>query len=521
MKFVNFRPMIFFVISLILGIVTSTYYFAGKISLPLYCLITAIIILLCILLIILIIIKRNNFIIKRVFKRCLYCIIAFIIGISTLSIFKMNTDKTQIDTDTYNITARVESIQVFYNNQDLSKVLVDQVIVEIGDDKFSLNGKMKVYFQGDIINYDLVIGNFIEFSGIVKSIKITDDNEINKNFNNLANNIFYSCNAKSEVIILDETRTSIFEEIRLNAKDIMDERFDEDISAIGYGMLFGEDDYIDIDIANAFDDAGISHLLAVSGLHVGFVVLLLSIILSLFRIQEKAKSIITIFILFIYVMLCGFSTSVVRAFIMTTCLLLSPMFNKKYDSLNSLGLAGCVILIFSPLDVFTVGFQLSFMAVLGIILLNPLISKFFSRFLFEQFASTLSVSLSASLGIMPIMIVNFHKFSALSVFTNMIVIPIASIAFMLLFLGVMLAMIIPSLSIIIVPFDIIMKFVTAIAIVASDISINMFNVNMGSAWIFFFLGLYAIISEYIRLKWWVKIVIVSILVLFYILILVL
>lgn len=521
MKFVNFRPMVFFVISLILGIVVSTYYFAGKISNVLFIILLCLFALILVVDIIFIVLKRKVFTIKRIFKRILFCLIAFVIGMCSIVLTNVNITKAQVKSDTYNITARVESVQVFYDNQDLSKVILDEIVIHIDETDLLLNSKMKLYSNGDLINDKLVIGNVIKFSGRVNSLSLNNDSEISKKFNNLANEIYYSCNLKSDIEILDEYRVTVFEDIKLKAKDIMDSRFDEDISAIGYGMLFGEDSYIDSEIVETYNDAGISHLLAVSGLHVGFVILLLSMILSLFKINEKTSSIILISILFLYVIICGFSTSVVRAFIMTTCMLLCKLFDRRYDSLNSLALAGSIILVFSPLDLFTAGFQLSFMAVLGIILLNPLFSRFFSKFLFEQFADSLSLSLSASFGIMPIMAINFHKISALSVFTNMIVVPVASLGFMLLFLGVILGMIIPVLSYIIVPFDFIMRFVTAIADVVANISINMFEVNTGSALIFFCLGIYAVLSEYVRLKTWIKIVIVSILVLFYILILVL
>ena len=512
MKIFNFRPIVFIAVFLIVGIISSTYYFAGVLSLPWFIVLLGITFLMLIIGLILMFASKSNYNKFKFGKRVLICVIAFIVGVCVVSMANSTYKNNKIVAETYNVTGRVCAVPVYYENNDTGTILLDDVVIELGNRVYTLGGKTKVFVSSGQVVEDLNIGNVLEFKARVKSFHINDETEINRNFYNLANDIYYSASVKSDIIVLDEVKVSIFESFKLKAKDIMDTKFDANISAIGYGMMFGEDEYIDEKISDTYNNAGISHLLAVSGLHIGFIVLLLSSIFGLCKIKERTSSIILIIVLFLYVIICGFATSVVRAFIMTTCMLLSRLFKKSYDSLSALGLAAILILVISPLDLFTAGFQLSFMAVLGIILLGSVFNKFFSKFLFEQFASSLSLSLSASLGIMPIMMVSFQKFSIVSVFTNMIVVPVASIGFMLLFLGIILVMIVPILSIIIVPFDAIMRFVTVIASVASNLSINMLEINTSSAVIFLCLGGYAIFSEYIRLKPTLKIIFVLLLI---------
>lgn len=499
-KIFNFRPMVFFAIFLIVGVISVTYFISMRISLAAFIVIASVLAIALVLSIIFMTAMGNKFVIKRLGKRLLLCAVAVVIGGASVSVTYGVQTRTYIEKDTYSITARVCEVPVANYDANYLSLVLDDIMITKGKDSYNLPKNLKVYFSGDNIRDNLEIGNVIKFSAKIYSVKMTDINEIGRDYYYLANDIYYSGSAKSEIEVLDEYRINIFEKIRLKAKDILDSNLSEDYSAIGYGMFFGEDAYISSELSNTFTDAGISHLLAVSGLHIGFVVLLLSSLFSLLHVNEKTSSIILIACLFFYVVLCEFTPSVVRAFIMTTCMLLSKLTKKPYDGLSALSLAAIIILLFSPLDLFTASFQLSFMAVLGILLLFPVFNKFFSKFLFEQFASSLSLSLAASIGIMPIMALSFEKFSALSVFTNMIVIPIASIAFMILFAAVIISMIVPSISIIVVAFEFLMRFVTAVAAVAASAWVNLYHVNVGSAFLFLVLGVSAIISEYVQIK---------------------
>ena len=137
---------------------------------------------------------------------------------------------------------------------------------------------------------------------------------------------------------------------------------------------------------------------------------------------------------------------------MTFCLLLAKALKKPYDSLSGLALAGTIILTISPLQFFDVGFRLSFMAVLGIVLLSGPISRLLSNVVGEKFSTAIAVTLSANLGTALIMITNFKMYSPLGIITNMIVVPFASLCYMFLFVSLMLSLVFPAIAVIVKPF---------------------------------------------------------------------
>ena len=178
-----------------------------------------------------------------------------------------------------------------------------------------------------------------------------------------------------------------------------------------------------------FSLAGISHILVVSGLHVGFLVGMIFGLLRLLKLKRIPSTIITFIILLLYNIVCGFSPSVVRASIMAIVLMLSKVFGGEYDGLNSLGLAGFITLLIQPLFVFDYGFLMSYGCVAAIYLLCPTLTKLFRKFLPRKAGDLIAVSISASLGFLPFLAMFASKVNLLSPFINLLIVPIFSIFF--------------------------------------------------------------------------------------------
>jgi competence protein ComEC len=173
-------------------------------------------------------------------------------------------------------------------------------------------------------------------------------------------------------------------------------------ASIAYAMLFGEKDGINKNIYNIFSIAGISHILAVSGLHIGVLIAILLLILKKCKASKLVTFITISSILIMYNTICGFSNSVVRASIMAMILLGANLFGKQYDALSSLSLAGIIICLFNPFALFSVGFQLSFACVFAIITLVPTINRGFEKIKFDNaFTKTLSMSMATSVALIP------------------------------------------------------------------------------------------------------------------------
>ena len=208
----------------------------------------------------------------------------------------------------------------------------------------------------------------------------------------------------------------------------------------------------------AFSDAGVSHLLAISGLHIGLFSLVIFFTLRFFSISFRISLAISLLILYGYVFLTDISPSTMRATIMYSVLAISFFLKRKYDPLNSLALAGIIALLIYPQSLFSIGFQLSFISVFSIILGFKIFKlKLLSNPILNYIKQVLFCSFFVTLGLMPIVSYYFGKIYLLSIFYNIIFIPfftlILAINFLLLIfspisfiaqsLGACLSLIIP------------------------------------------------------------------------------
>lgn len=174
-----------------------------------------------------------------------------------------------------------------------------------------------------------------------------------------------------------------------------------------------------------FTTAGLAHILALSGLHVGLIALIIAIILFPLSIMgyNRTRLIITIILLWGYAVMTGLTPSVTRAAIMTTLFIISIIIQRRHSSINALCFAALIILLFSPLQLYSAGFQLSFAAVLSILLFTNLINPINrERRILYYITSLACVSISATLGTALISAYYFHSFPIYFLIGNILVI---------------------------------------------------------------------------------------------------
>ncbi len=201
------------------------------------------------------------------------------------------------------------------------------------------------------------------------------------------------------------------------------------------GLIIGERSEIPIEVKTAFINAGVMHILAVSGLHVAIVAMILIVILQMIRIPERTRIILTCLLLMYYNYLTGASASVARSVIMAIVFLSSKLVERQADMYNTLFLSALVLLVIDSKQLFQAGFQLSFVAVLSLVYLYP---KIFSlkdflpervrnnRFVYG-FIAAISVSLAAGIGTLPFTSMYFGKISVASFAANIIIVPLSNI----------------------------------------------------------------------------------------------
>lgn len=331
------------------------------------------------------------------------------------------------------------------------------------------------------------------------------------NFNTyyFRNNIGYTTSVSINNVVAVESFLKLDEKYRLHVKDQLEKGMSEDYASVCYAVLFGDKQDVPSEIKNAYSDSGIVHILVVSGLHVGFLIACLYFILNKYKLNKWISFAIAFIFLLVYCYLCGFSPSVVRASVMAIVVLLARLCGRRYDRLTSLGLAGFIIVLSSPLTALDVGFLMSFFCVATIFFVYPVLADLLAKIFPRKAAELIAMSISAQLGILPFVSLFSESYNLLSVFANIIVLPLFSIMFPLLFVMMILASIMTFISPAFVLFEWIMTFITHIALFFSSTS---FRVPLSSFGVEIVVAFYVILfacSRYLMSSKLVKGVVVS------------
>ncbi|MEO9474817.1 MAG: ComEC/Rec2 family competence protein [Cyclobacteriaceae bacterium] len=221
--------------------------------------------------------------------------------------------------------------------------------------------------------------------------------------------------------------------IRTKCKELIFEQIDKEREqAILAALLIGIKDHLDNETKLAYSSAGAMHVLAVSGLHVGIVYLLINLVFGFVK-KKKAGQIafivLAISLIWSYALVTGFSPSVLRASVMFSVILISQTISKSANIYNSLGIAAFVLLLYDPFLIHSVGFQLSFAAVFGIVFLQPKLVRLMvpNTKVMLYFWQITCVSISAQLATFPLTVYYFHQFPTYFLVSNIVVIPAAAV----------------------------------------------------------------------------------------------
>lgn len=214
----------------------------------------------------------------------------------------------------------------------------------------------------------------------------------------------------------------------------------EDEFGIGAAILLGYDESLPAQVRQNFVAAGSMHILCVSGMHVGIVYLLASMLLGFLGAGRRGMFVrqsVLLFLVWFYALLTGLSPSVMRSALMLSFVIVGKMIHRKGFIVNSLAASAFVLLCLEPHHLFAIGFQLSYAAVLGIVLLQkPIYQKLYlkNRLLDKAWEIT-SVSLAAQIATMPFTIYYFHQFTPYFWLSNLLLTPLS---FFVILVGMLL-----------------------------------------------------------------------------------
>lgn len=357
-----------------------------------------------------------------------------------------------------------------YKYENLYKNLNDKncrfngIVVSIQKDKYKvkiINEKYKNTYIYIYLNNEINIeyGDKIAFEGDFSSPK-KNSNYKGFNYNNYLRTlkIYGTVNIDNIKVVAKNKGNIIFKhtnKISIKIKEKIEKAkiLGVNEKAILKGILVGDKNDISEDILNDFSKSNISYILAISGMHISYMILLSSLFFNKL-IGKHYSKIITSMLIFVYMCIVNFTPSVVRAGVTGIIFIMSNFFYRKNDIWESLGVALFIILLYNPFLILDVGLQLSFAGTIGIVIFQRTLKKWvkyildrnlrrairkskrFSKFIIEIVNSKIGklwqdvviVTFSATLAVTPIAVVNFNKISItsllISILTSFIIGPI-------------------------------------------------------------------------------------------------
>lgn len=431
MKLLNFN-IIKFSVCLIIGILVGYFYNPPTISL-LY-----ILSVLLLLFSIVYYVAKNQFI-KTIWFGMIGYAIMICIGILNVSIHNPLNNSThysnvinQKKDSTKLITLRIREVlkSSYYDD----KYIVDLIKI----DKLKVSGKSILNIKKDTLNSPLKVDDIFMTKTSLRDINPPlNPGQFNYKKYLEKQYIYHQLFVTKDMLLnLKTTHQTVFgiaNKIRehINSK-LIKYSFKTEESAIINAILLGQRQNISEDVYTNYKNAGAVHILAISGLHIGIILIMLIWVfkpLERLRYGIYIKTILIVLILWSFAIIAGLSASVTRAVSMFSIVAVGMHIKRPTNIYNTLAISIFLLLLFKPLFLLDVGFQLSYLAVFGIVSINPPLDHLWKPkyWLFKKFWQTLTVTFSAQIGILPLSLFYFHQFPGLFFLTNLLIIPFLGI----------------------------------------------------------------------------------------------
>ena len=321
------------------------------------------------------------------------------------------------------------------------KVMMD--LLEIEDEssqKHKFESKIIAYFEKDASSMSLEYGDCIIFltnpeevkkppnpeqfdykdylykKGVTHQVYLKSDRWLNLNCNK--SNLIYELSYSLRDFLL----------LTMQRLGVKDEEY-----AVAAAILLGYDDSLPMDLRQKYVAAGAMHILCVSGLHVGVIFMVFTYLLFFLddrkMTQRLLKHLLLLLLIWFYALLAGLAPSILRATIMLSFVVIGNIINRKGVLLNSLAASALILLCINPANLFDIGFMLSYIAVVGIVILQKPISKLvYSKYkIVNKIWEITSVTIAAQIATVPFTIYYFHQFPTYFWLSNLFMTPVSSV----------------------------------------------------------------------------------------------
>lgn len=306
----------------------------------------------------------------------------------------------------------------------------------------SYRGKMRVFIQDEPS-----IGDRVSFRGEVATYEV-DFFDLSS-ASRYKDGIYYHAD-EPEDTVYSVGRLKFFERVAKRMTDPLFKYMDAEDAGVAKSLLFGDKSDMSATDKDVFRIVGVSHVFAVSGMHVGFLTAIVIFLLKKLNVRPVARLAIVSAAVIFYGFLTGFPSGIKRAFIMAFICMLAPILRRKNDTITSLCLACLIIIITNPRELFDVGFIMSVLSVGGIILfVRPMqrgISKVIKAKWARKVLSGVCMTIGASALLLPIYTDVFGSVALYAVLANPIILPVVTLTYFLLALAALLCAISPALG---------------------------------------------------------------------------
>jgi competence protein ComEC len=374
------------------------------------------------------------------------CMSFFLLGITTTLLHNDTLQKNHYCTQETNFT----------QNHQLKFVILDKLRNTSANYRFAADliaidnkkatGKVLINLKKENVLLPINVGSRIAIEDqLVKNFKPNNPNQFDYGHYLETKNIYAQVfTDASKVKISDQIRKDIwFYTANFRNKivtSLSSNGFKKEELAVIVALILGQQQDISPDVMRDYQYAGAIHILSVSGLHVGFILLFLNFLLTPLpknKWGNITRLVIILLSLWLFAIVAGLAPSVVRSATMFSFIAIGMFLNRETNQYYNLILSLFTILLFEPLFLFDIGFQLSYTAVFFILWLEPIFKSLWTprNNIVGYFWSILTVSFAAQIGTLPLSIYYFHQFPGLFFVTNLVLIPCLTL---IMFLGLLL-----------------------------------------------------------------------------------
>lgn len=431
MKFLEF-PIIRLTLFFITGIVLSSY-FSPSINLILFSCVVLTVVLMLILYF------EKQLLQKSIWFGCTAYLLMILIGMLVVKThnqrdFKTNYSKVvSVETDSSRlITFRVHEVLK-------STAYHDKYVIEIQKiDGKQASGKLLMNVQKDSLSDEIEVDDILLMSSNISEInKPLNPYQFDYNKYLKRQYIDHQVFTESDRLLEVNSQPHSIYGYAARVRSIIDDKlkkynFEKDELAIIDALLLGQRKDISAETYNNYVNAGTIHILAVSGLHIGIILLILNWLLQpigWIKYGNYIKIVCIALLLWGFAIIAGLSPSVTRAVAMFTAVAIGMNLKRPTNIYNTLAISMFVILLFKPRFLFEVGFQMSYLAVISIVTIQPFFKQLWypPNKVLRYFWGIFTVTFAAQIGVVPISLYYFHQFPGLFFVSNIVVIPLLTL----------------------------------------------------------------------------------------------